>query len=158
MFTLGLVVMIDYKERNDVENYYNLALQHIVTLGTTNPFTGQTLITLPVMTLAARNNRILNVTYDVWADAQKQATGQWQQLVEYVLFLSYSFFCTLPLFSYLSHTHTLSLSLARTLSLTHKRTQIILFTYTHVRTFFFFPPLSYLSFGSYMHEIISSVI
>ena len=55
---------------------------NIVTLGTTDPFTGQSLITLPVLTLAARNNRILNVTHDVWADAQKQATGQWQQLVK----------------------------------------------------------------------------
>ena len=34
--------------------------------GTTNPFTGQPLISLPMLSVAARNNRILNVTQADW--------------------------------------------------------------------------------------------
>ena len=46
----------------------------------TNLFTGAPLTTLPVISIAARNNRIMNVTLSVWKAAQQVPSGTWYQL------------------------------------------------------------------------------
>ena len=51
--------------------------------GTTDLFTGQPLKTLPVVAVAARNNRILNVTQEAWSTAQQQSDGSWAALTSF---------------------------------------------------------------------------
>jgi CubicO group peptidase (beta-lactamase class C family) len=54
-----------------------------VWIGQYNPFTGQKLITLPVVTAVARNNRILNVTQSAWKAAQSTKVGTWPSITQY---------------------------------------------------------------------------
>jgi hypothetical protein len=51
--------------------------------GTVNPFNGETLKTLPVVSVAARNNRILNVTASAWQQAQRDPVGTWADLTSF---------------------------------------------------------------------------
>jgi hypothetical protein len=51
--------------------------------GTVDLFTGQPLKTLPVIAVAARNNRILNVTQEAWSNAQHQSDGTWGALTSF---------------------------------------------------------------------------
>jgi hypothetical protein len=53
-----------------------------VWLGQYNPFTGEKLITLPIVTAVARNNRILNVTQSTWQAAQSTKVGTWPSITQ----------------------------------------------------------------------------
>lgn len=51
--------------------------------GRTNIFTGAPLVTGPLVAVAARNNRILNVTQALWAQTQGQRTGTFMTLTNF---------------------------------------------------------------------------
>eukprot|EP01031_Cornospumella_fuschlensis_P033494 gene33494-40525_t len=52
----------------------------VVVNSTENFFTGEPLITLPMLSLVARNNRIMNVTEQVYQEAMASSTGTWFSL------------------------------------------------------------------------------
>lgn len=52
----------------------------VIVNSTTNLFTGEPLITLPMMAMVARNNRILNITEDIYSTIPSMQTGTWYSI------------------------------------------------------------------------------